>query len=200
MIPVDYELGREYQRERLEEAIDYRLGCRAARSRRRRMVHHFQVPKVRYLRAWLEDVLGVPRPICGHLCRHTGRLDDAYGYFDEGVRLSKHRFQLIEAMNRNGARGNDVRRRAIRRRTVSGQAGARPVPISRVCARTVVGQARHWTDPLYEVRRHSPDAFSRRAWTRRAKTKAAGGGWQTRSPVLANWMSAIATSTARLRS
>jgi hypothetical protein len=58
MMPVDYELGREYQQDRQREAASYRLlrqGTSAQRSGAGNL--HF-APSTRHLRAWINDLLG----------------------------------------------------------------------------------------------------------------------------------------------
>jgi len=54
MIPVDYELGRQYQLERQREAATHRLARRAAVARHIRAAHHLSLPTARQLRAWID--------------------------------------------------------------------------------------------------------------------------------------------------
>jgi hypothetical protein len=62
MIPVDYELHREYQYERLREAATHRRLAQAIATPRRQASRHLRAPTARPLRMWISTLLGlVPR-------------------------------------------------------------------------------------------------------------------------------------------
>jgi hypothetical protein len=59
MIPVDYELGRQYQRERVQEANSHRLARQAVTGWRSRVAHRSCVPTAKQLRVWIEGMVGL---------------------------------------------------------------------------------------------------------------------------------------------
>ena len=59
MIPVEYELGRQYERERVQQANSHRLARQAVTGRHSRVAHRFYFPTAKQLRVWIEDVVGL---------------------------------------------------------------------------------------------------------------------------------------------
>jgi hypothetical protein len=58
MMPVDYELGREYQQDRQREAASHRLLRQATRAQHSGAGNLHYTPSTRQLRAWINDLLG----------------------------------------------------------------------------------------------------------------------------------------------
>ena len=64
MIPVDYELHRQYQYERLSQAATCRRLRQATGAAHMQGSHHLRVPTARQARTWITTMLGlVPRRI-----------------------------------------------------------------------------------------------------------------------------------------
>jgi hypothetical protein len=58
MIPFDYELGRQYQHERVQEATSHRLACQALAGWPR-VAHRFHFPIAKRLHTWIDDMVGI---------------------------------------------------------------------------------------------------------------------------------------------
>ena len=60
MIPVEYELGRQYQLERERQAATFRLARRGAVARDPGAPHHLSLATARHWRAWIDCLPGLP--------------------------------------------------------------------------------------------------------------------------------------------
>ena len=62
MIPVEYELARQYHYERQRDAATRRLARQATCvAQHSRAAHHLRVSSAQQLRAWIGDLLGLVR-------------------------------------------------------------------------------------------------------------------------------------------
>jgi hypothetical protein len=59
MILVDYELGRQYQNERVQDVARHRLASQAAAGLHSHLAQRLHFPTAKPLHVWIDDIVGL---------------------------------------------------------------------------------------------------------------------------------------------